>query len=73
MNKIDCSMSKNDIIINLKHGLDSEYRALEGYRDLIRLIDDKTDQNKLEMVIADEEKHIEMVEHLINMVNEEIK
>ncbi len=68
MDGLDCQITREDIVLNLKQGLDAEYKALEGYRDLIKLITDKVDRNKLEMVIADEEKHIKIVERLIALV-----
>jgi rubrerythrin len=62
-------MSKNEIILNLKTCLDIEYKALEGYQDFIKSIRDKVDQDKIEMIIEDEKKHVKIVERLINLVN----
>jgi rubrerythrin len=69
----ECKMDKNDIILNLKHGLDAEYRALDAYREFLPRIEDKTDRNLVEMIIADEKRHIKIVEQLINLVNESVK
>ena len=63
-------MTKNDIILNLKQALNSEYKALDGYDDLLRLINDDTDRNVIEMIIKDEKNHIKIVEDLISLVNE---
>ena len=73
MAKSPCPMTKNDIILNLKEALNAEYKALEGYEDVLRLIKDKTDQNIIEMIIDDEEKHIKIVEEMIQLVNEHAK
>ena len=70
MTKTACAMTKNDIILNLKQALNSEYKALDGYDDLLRLIDDDTDRNVIEMIIEDEKRHVKIVEDLINLVNE---
>ena len=70
MANANCELTKNDIILNLKEALNAEYKALEGYEDVLRLIKDKTDENMIEMIISDERKHIKMVEALIDLVNE---
>jgi rubrerythrin len=70
MAKSKCELTKNDIILNLKEALNAEYKALEGYEDVLRLIKDKADVNKVEMIIADERKHVNMVEALIALINE---
>ena len=70
MTKALCTMTKNDIILNLKQALNSEYKALDGYDDLLRLINDDTDRNVIEMIIKDEKNHIKIVEDLISLVNE---
>ena len=70
MTKALCTMTKNDIILNLKQALNSEYKALDGYDDLLRLIDDDIDRNVIEMIIEDEKNHVKIVEDLINLVND---
>lgn len=63
-------MTKNDIILNLKEALNSEYKALDGYEDFLRLIEDKVDRNIIEMIIIEEREHIKIAEALIDMVNQ---
>ena len=73
MNNENCSMNKNGIIINLKEGLEIEYRALDMYRDLLTRLKDKVDINMIELIIEDEKKHIKLVENLIDVVNKNLK
>jgi len=66
-------LSKSGIILDLKQGLDIEYKALAGYEDFLKIIQDKADQDIIEMIIEDEKKHVSMVEELIAMVNDDYK
>ena len=67
---VDNKLSKNSLILNLKQALEVEYKALEGYEDLEKLLKDKTDKNIIEMIADVEKGHIRIVENLIAMVNE---
>ena len=62
-------MSKEEIISNLKVGLETEYKSLEMYVEFRKTLSDKVDIDKIEMVIGDERKHIKMVEELISLIN----
>lgn len=67
-----CAMSKNEIILNFKKGLDMEYRSLDAYKKFSSRLENKVDKNIIEMIIADEKEHIAIVEDLISDVNEYI-
>ena len=65
----DNSLSKEDLVQNLKEALAVEYKALAGYEDVVALFDNPTDRNIIDLIIADEKKHVKIVEGLIDLVN----
>lgn len=69
MKKETCPMSKEDIIFDLKKGLEAEYRAMELCEKLMPLLDHELDKKDIEGIIADEKEHIEITNKLIEIVN----
>lgn len=63
----ECSMSKEGILMNLRKGLESEYRAKELCELVSVLLEDAEDKAKVLRIIADEEKHIKITENLISI------
>ena len=66
----ECQMEQEAIIFNLKRGLDAEYRAMEACENLLPLLDDAEEKEKISGIIADEEKHIKITERLIKVTEE---
>ena len=66
-------LSKNGLLLNLKQGLDIEYKALEGYEDFLKILEDQSDRDIIKLIIEDEKKHVKLVEELVAMVNEHYK
>ena len=73
MNNEPCIMSKNEIILNFKKGLDMEHRSLDAYKKFRAILDNKVDRNIIELIIADEQDHVAIVEDLISDINEYIR
>lgn len=69
MKKENCPMSKEDIIFDLKKGLEAEYRAMELCEKLTPLLDSESDKKEINEIIADEKEHIEITNKLIEVVN----
>ena len=63
-------MSKEDIVFNLNQGLEAERRALEMSQRLLVLLDNPEEKEKISLIVADEEKHIEITKRLIEMTNQ---
>lgn len=71
MNKKDNNyfLEKEDILFNLEQGLRAENRALGMCKDLMDLLSDKEDKEKISKIILDEENHIKITEKLIKDAN----
>lgn len=67
MSNFKCPMSKEDIIYNLKKGLDEERRALDLCRKLAGELHGD-DSRAVGLIAVDEERHIKIVEELIAIV-----
>ena len=61
-------MSKDAILMNLEKGLASEHRAWELCDQILQLIEDEGDRTQVARIKADEEKHIKITEHMIEVV-----
>jgi len=73
MKKETCPMSKEDIIFDLKKGLEAEYRAMALCEKLIPLLDHELDKEDINKIITDEKEHIEITNKLIEIVNKYYK
>jgi len=69
MKKETCPMSKEDIIFDLKKGLEAEYRAMGLCEKLMPLLDHELDKEEINKIITDEKEHIEITNRLIEIVN----
>lgn len=69
MKKETCPMPKEDIIFDLKKGLEAEYRAMALCEKLIPLLDHELDKVAIKKIIVDEKEHIEITNKLIEVVN----
>ncbi len=69
MKKETCPMSKEDIIFDLKKGLEAEYRAMALCEKLAPLLGHELDKEDINKIIADEKEHIEITNKLIEIVN----
>ncbi|MBU6431507.1 MAG: hypothetical protein KGJ58_03975 [Patescibacteria group bacterium] len=69
MRKENCPMSKEDIVFDLKKGLEAEYRAMALCEKLMPLIYHELDKKDIAGIIADEKEHIEITNKLIEIVN----
>lgn len=69
MKKETCPMSKEDIIFDLKKGLEAEYRAMALCEKLMPLLDHELDKEEINKIIEDEKEHIEITNKLIEIVN----
>lgn len=65
---LECNMSKDGILGNLKVGLTYENRAWNLCTELLPLVRPE-DQEHLKRIISDEERHIKITEELIDIVN----
>lgn len=73
MKKENCPMSREDIIFDLKKGLEAEYRAMGLCEKLIPLLDHELDKEDINKIITDEKEHIEITNKLIEIVNKYYK
>lgn len=73
MKKETCPMSKEDIIFDLKKGLEAEYRAMWLCGNLLPLLDHELDKEDINKIIIDEKEHIEITNKLIEIVNKHYK
>ena len=73
MKKETCPMSKEDIIFDLKKGLEAEYRAMGLCEKLIPLLDHELDKEDINKIIIDEKEHIEITNRLIEIVGKYYK
>lgn len=69
MKKENCQMSKEDIIFDLKKGLEAEYQAMELCEKLMPILDHESDKEDVNKIITDEKEHIEITNKLIDVVN----
>lgn len=67
MNFNKCSMSQEGILLNLSKGLDSEVRARDLCRELLKVLDNENDQRIVKKIMEDEERHIKITEDLISV------
>jgi rubrerythrin len=67
--KRDCTLSKDDILFNLKKGLEAEYRALKLCNDLFEILEDEKDKEQINRIIEDEKEHIQISAELTEMVD----
>ena len=65
-----CAMGKEDIIFNLRKGLESEIRALDLSRRLLAEFNDPEEREKIEGIMHDEERHVEITKRLMMIVDE---
>ncbi len=70
----ECSVSKKGILFNLEEGLKCEERALAIYEDLAALLDKRIDYaddlKVIREIIADEKRHIKIVNNLKTIVDD---
>ena len=64
-----CTMSREDILKNLEEGLKSENQAKTICEDISALLEEGTDKEQIQRIIADEEKHIKITEKLMEAVD----
>ena len=69
MKKEICPIPKEDIIFDLKKGLEAEYRAMGLCEKLMPLLDHELDKEEINKIITDEKEHIEITNRLIEIVN----
>lgn len=69
MKKEFCPMSQEDIIFDLKKGLEAEYRAMALCEKLIPLLEHELDIEDIKKIIEDEKEHIEITNKLIKIVD----
>lgn len=69
MKKETCPMSKEDIIFDLKKGLEAEYRAMALCEKLMPILDHELDKEDIKKIIEDEKEHIEITNKLIDIVD----
>lgn len=60
-------MSQEGILLNLSKGLDSEVRARDLCRELLKVLDNENDQRIVKKIMEDEERHIKITEDLISV------
>ncbi len=68
MKQKKCNLSKTAMLKDIDACLDSEIRALTLYQILLPLLKNKNDEAKISAVIKDEERHIEIVKNLREVV-----
>ena len=73
MKKETCPMSKEDIIFDLKKGLEAEHSAMRLCEDLTPFLNHELDKEEINAIIADEKEHIEITNRLIEVVNKHYK
>lgn len=73
MKKEICPMSKDDIIFDLKKGLDAEYRAMGLCKELVPLLDHELDKENILKIIEDEKEHVEITNRLIEIIGKNHK
>lgn len=66
-----CMLSQDGLLLNLRNGLTSEYRAKELCQELLKFLSDPVDQQVVAKIIEDEIRHIKLTEQLINIVETE--
>ena len=64
-------LSQDGLLLNLRNGLASEYRAKELCQELLKFLSDPVDQQVVAKIIEDEIRHIKLTEQLINIVETE--
>ncbi|MGB3988854.1 MAG: ferritin-like domain-containing protein [Minisyncoccales bacterium] len=62
-----CSINKEDFLFDLEKGLEYEQRALEACQEIIPFLDDPKEKAVIERIAEDEERHIKIVEFLIDI------
>ena len=60
-------MSKDNLIFNLKKGLESELYAVELCRELLNILEDDNEKKTISNILKDEERHVKIVEDLISI------
>lgn len=74
---MNCPLSQQDILFNLKQGLGYEERSLKLYEDHLHMLEGKElssgeeeDKKIIARIAEDERRHIEVVKNLIRIVEE---
>ena len=57
----------------LQSDIDDEHKAIEGYRNSIKLIDDPSIQAVLERIILDEQTHIKILNSMLERYGKQLK
>lgn len=63
-----CSLSKNGMLSNLQACLSSEKRAIELYQNLLDILTETMEIEKIKTIITDEKRHVALVENLIQVI-----
>jgi len=71
MMNAQCMLSQEGLLLNLRNGLASEYRAKELCEALLKFLGDPIDQQVVAKIIDDEIRHIKLTEQLISIVENE--
>ena len=66
-----CMLSQDGLLLNLRNGLASEYRAKELCEVLLKFLSDPVDQQVIAKIVDDEIRHIKLTEQLISIVENE--
>lgn len=66
-----CMLSQDGLLLNLRNGLTSEYRAKELCEELLKFLSDPVDRQTVAKIIDDELRHIKLTEQLIAIVENE--
>lgn len=69
MERKKCAISKKAMLKNLAYCLEREEKALELYQELMPLLKDRADIVKIQSIIKDEIRHIDMVKDLLQVFN----
>ena len=64
-------LSQDGLLLNLRNGLASEYRAKELCQELLKFLSDPVDQQVIAKIVDDEIRHIKLTEQLISIVETE--
>ena len=71
MMSAQCMLSQDGLLLNLRNGLASEYRAKELCETLLNYLDDPVDHQVIAKIVEDEIRHIKLTEQLIAIVEQE--
>jgi len=65
-----CSLNLDDALFDLQQALIAEERSLDSYQFLAELLTDQDDQDILRQIASDEERHIKIVNSLIDTLKQ---